>query len=72
VSNPHETRIIIHEAGVRSAVATTLANSDMHAHNTFEQPHAVTPGKPETLRVEGSLTCRFQPVSVTKLEIELV
>jgi len=43
-----------------------LASADVHAHNSFDNPHAVEP------RVERGLVRRFAPASVTKLEIQLV
>jgi len=71
VSEPRETAISIRGAAAKSGTATIVTNSDIHAHNTFEQPDVVTP---ETKPLEvngGSLTYTFSPASVTKLSIEL-
>ena len=56
---------------IKTPRATVLTSDDMHAHNTFEQPHAVEP-KALPLAVEkGRLVHRFEPASVTKLELDL-
>jgi alpha-N-arabinofuranosidase len=76
VVNPHlgearETEIKIRGASLKSATATTLAHSDMHAHNTFEQRQVVVP---ETRSIDvggGNLTYAFRPASVTKLALTL-
>ena len=76
VVNPHlsETRATeISVRGVRfkSGSATTLTNSDIHAHNTFTERDAVAP---LTKNVEANtkvLTYTFPPASVTKLAITL-
>jgi alpha-N-arabinofuranosidase len=76
VVNPHvsegrETEIGIRGAAIKSASATTLTASDIHAHNTFEQPEAVTP-QTKSLEMNGrSSVYSFMPASVTKLTLEL-
>jgi len=71
VANPsidqtREVQITLRGASVASANAVVLAATDVHAHNSFENPHAVEP------RTEPGLLRRFPPASVTKLEITLV
>ena len=67
-----ERTIRLRGASAKSVKATILANSDLHAHNTFEAPRTVEP-RSETLTASGAeFTVRIAPASVTKLEIELV
>jgi alpha-N-arabinofuranosidase len=71
VSVPREALISIRGAKIASAKASVLTDSDIHAHNTFEQKDAV---KPRTMPAEasgGTLTFSFPPASVTKLNLEL-
>ncbi|MFN7994513.1 MAG: alpha-L-arabinofuranosidase C-terminal domain-containing protein [Bryobacteraceae bacterium] len=76
VTNPsldqaRETEITIGGASAASGKAITLAASDVHAHNSFENPRAVEP-KPGPAQASGSrFTYSFPPASVTKLEIAL-
>lgn len=77
VVNPHasearETEISTRGATVRAASATVLSAADIHAHNTFAQPHAVEP-RDEQVNVgaSGRLVYRFAPASVTRLQLSL-
>lgn len=68
VSDPRETEIVIRGAKATSATATVLTASDIHAHNTFDQPQAVVPRSRE-LKEAGIFT--FPPASVTGLRFQL-
>jgi len=77
VVNPHateavEAQIVIRGAEVKSGAARVLAATDIHAHNTFDQPKAVEPrDQPGTL--SGSRPTQvFPAASVTCLQLELV
>jgi alpha-N-arabinofuranosidase len=71
VSEARETRIKVHGSEIRSAASTILANSDLHAHNTFDHRDVVAP-RDQTAEVQnGALTFVFPPASVTKLVLEL-
>ncbi|HZS03597.1 MAG TPA: alpha-L-arabinofuranosidase C-terminal domain-containing protein [Blastocatellia bacterium] len=76
VVNPHvtearETEIAVRGAKVQSGRATTLASSDIHAHNSFENPQALMPSN-ATVEVQGgALTYRFPAASVTRLQLTL-
>jgi alpha-L-arabinofuranosidase len=71
VSEPRETNIVLRGATVTSGTVTTLTNSDIHAHNTFDQPNVVVP-QSKALSVSGSsFTFTFAPASVTKLALTL-
>jgi alpha-N-arabinofuranosidase len=71
-TEPRETEIAVRGARTASARVRTLATTDVHAHNTFEQPQAVTPADGPTLDArEGVLVHRFPPASVSRLTIQL-
>jgi alpha-L-arabinofuranosidase len=76
VVNPHvsdlrEAEIAIRGAAVKSGLATVLTNSDIHAHNTFDQRNVVVP-ETKTLEITGrTLNHAFPPASVTKLALTL-
>jgi alpha-L-arabinofuranosidase len=71
VGKASETEIAVRGASVQSGSVTTLAHSDIHAHNTFEQRDVV---KPQTSAFSGSgkvVRHSFPAASVTKLELAL-
>jgi alpha-N-arabinofuranosidase len=77
VVNPHatetrETEIAVRGGAVSAARATILTASDIHAHNSFENPRALVP-KDEQVRVAtgGVFAYRFAPASVTRLQMTL-
>lgn len=71
VNKATEAEIAVRGAGMKSGTATTLTNTDIHAHNTFEQRDAV---KPQTRSVEAGakvLRHTFPAASVTTLKLSL-
>ena len=58
-------------ASVKSASAVVLTASDMHAHNTFEQPNVVQPQKLDVSVAADLLTVSLPAASVARLEITL-
>jgi len=77
VVNPHvsearETELGIRGASIKSGTVITLANSDIHAHNTFEQRNVVTPQEQDLGPGGRFVTITFPPASVTKLALTLV
>lgn len=71
VSQPSEAEISLRGALLKSGSATTLTNSDIHAHNTFAHRDVVTP-QTKGLDIKGrTLTYAFPPASVTKLALTL-
>ena len=69
--SPIETVLNLLGGSAKSVSLTTLASNDIHAHNTFDQPEAVSP-QGRTLSASGSdLTVTFEPASVNLLRIEL-
>jgi alpha-L-arabinofuranosidase len=77
VVNPHvcetrETELGVRGASIKSGTVTTLTNSDIHAHNTFDQRNVVTPQDKDLGAGGRSVTITFPPASVTKLAVTLV
>ena len=58
-------------ATIATANARTLAETDVHAHNTFDRPREVEPRDEQTRVIGGRLIHRFAPASVTRLQITL-
>jgi alpha-L-arabinofuranosidase len=70
--NAQETEINVRSAKISGVRATVLTSTDIHAHNTFEQPHAVVPVEDTKIASGSPLTYRFAPASVTRLEFDLL
>lgn len=71
VNEAREAEIVIRGATIRSAAATVLTHTDIHAHNTFAERDVVAP-KTQTLEVKGApAKFVFPPASVTKLTLSL-
>ncbi|HZR21805.1 MAG TPA: alpha-L-arabinofuranosidase C-terminal domain-containing protein [Verrucomicrobiae bacterium] len=70
-SEPRAGQINVRGATVSAGSGRVLTESDIHAHNTFEQPNAVQPRDVE-VKIGGPVfTYEFPPASVTKLELAL-
>jgi len=74
--NPHaseakDTEIVVQGATIQSARARTLAASDIHAHNTFDNPRSLEPKDVDAGLRGQALVFRFPPASVTRLQISL-
>lgn len=74
VINPDLTKPLSTQIALSGATATrvegmVLVSSDAHAHNSFEQPDAVSPLKLEVSMAEGLLSAVFPAASVSKLEV---
>jgi len=71
MSDAREAEIVVRGARVASAIAKVLSTKDVHAHNTFENPQAVEP-RDAVVKVSGeSVAFRFEPASVTSLQMTL-
>jgi alpha-N-arabinofuranosidase len=71
LSKTIDTQIALRGAVAASASATVLAASDMHAHNTFDQPSAVIPATLAITLGGGLLNVSLPAASITKLDIVL-
>jgi alpha-L-arabinofuranosidase len=71
VSQPRETVIMLRGAKATSAKAWVVAEKDIHAHNTLDQPDVVKTRTAEVKIQPGGLSFTFPPASVTKIEVEL-
>jgi alpha-L-arabinofuranosidase len=72
LSSPLDTQIALRGGDATAATGMVLDASDMHAHNTFDQPNAVK-SVPLAVSVNGGLlTVTIPPASVTKIQAMLV
>ena len=76
VVNPHaaaacDSTIAVRGATVREARATMLTADDIHAHNSFDRPAAVTPVDTPAAARGTSFVHTFPPASVTRLLLTL-
>ena len=74
--NPHvtesrDTEIVVHGAAIQSARARTLTATDIHAHNSFDNPRGLEPKDVEAPLKGPTLIFRFPPASVTRVQITL-
>ncbi len=76
VVNPHatevtEAEIVLRGASIQSGQATTLTSTDIHAHNSFDNPQALQPTSADIRPLNGSLIHRFPAASVTRLQLDV-
>jgi alpha-N-arabinofuranosidase len=71
VSQPREAEIVLRGAKAVSAKAWVVAETDIHAHNTLEQPDQVKTHTAEVSLRPGALSFTFPPASVVKIEVQL-
>lgn len=69
--NPLETEIDVRGTRISGLRAMVLSSNDIHAHNTFDQPHALEPAEEKVTGTGSPATYRFAPASVTRLEFDL-
>ena len=77
VTNPHLSEVRDAEIAVRGGRPTAvqvrvLAMPDVHAHNTFENPGVVQPRNETAVLTGGTISYRFPPASVTRMQITVV
>ena len=76
VVNPHhnqtrETEIAIRGASITSGQSRTLTSTDIHARNSFNNPHALEPKDAPVNAKGSSFVFQFAPASVTQLMFTL-
>jgi alpha-N-arabinofuranosidase len=72
IARPIEMQINLRGASAILVRQTILTDSDIHAHNTFDQPTRFVPQEPRVLPLRGdSFTYTFPPQSLTRLEMSL-
>ena len=69
LSKTVETQIALRGAAISSASGTVLAARDMHAHNTFDQPNAVTPATLAVALRGDLLNVSIPAASVTRVDV---
>jgi alpha-N-arabinofuranosidase len=70
-AQPSQAQIALRGAAIARSSGTALAASDLHAHNSFENPDAVKTAPLDTLISAGILNVSIPPASVIKLELTL-
>lgn len=71
-SQPREAELAVRGARVASASAVTLTADDIHAHNSFDEPHALEPRPAQVAEARGGIvTHRFPAASVSVLTLQL-
>jgi alpha-N-arabinofuranosidase len=72
VSEARDAQVTVRGAKLKTATATVLTHTDIHAHNTFTEKDVVAP-RTQSAEIKGDvLNFRFAPASVTKLTVQLV
>jgi alpha-N-arabinofuranosidase len=71
ITQTREAEIAIRGATVKAIKATTLIASDIHAYNSFDNPHRIEPKDEQVALKSGALVYNFAPASVTRLQITL-
>lgn len=71
INQPREAEINVSGTRINSANSRVLAEQDVHAHNTFDNPRNVEPKDAPVAVTNGRLVHRFAPASVTRLQITL-
>ena len=66
-----ETEISIRGASIRSGESRTLTSSDIHARNTFTNPHGLEPKDGSMNGSGATITYTFPAASVTRLALQL-
>lgn len=69
--NPQETEITFRGSSIAKFQATVLSARDLHARNTFEQPNAIQPSQKQSYGGGQTVNYRFEPASVSLLEVDL-
>lgn len=70
-SDARDAEISLRGAKLGSWRARTLTSSDIHAHITFDNPHALEPKDTQGTASGEGMPYRFPAASVTRLQIEL-
>jgi alpha-N-arabinofuranosidase len=70
-TEPQQAELSVRGATVRSAAGQVLTAEDIHAHNTFDIPHAVEPRAAEIHASATDFHHTFPPASITRLTLQL-
>jgi alpha-N-arabinofuranosidase len=70
-TEPRETEIAVRGGSAASVEATVLANSDIHAHNTFDHPDTIGVTSQKVQGSGAAFRYVFAPASVTRLSMNL-
>ena len=70
-SEPRLAEIALRGASIKEASMRFLTNTDIHAHNTFDQQDRVVPQAKGLSVSGGNLLVEFPPASVVALNIQV-
>ena len=71
LTGPSDTQVSLRGVTVSKAAGVVLASTDMHAHNSFENPNAIKSAPLNVTKGDGMLNVSIPAASVSKLEITL-
>ena len=71
-TEPQTAELSVRGATVRNATGQVLTAEDIHAHNTFDVPHAVEPRAAQAQASATEFSHTFPPASITRLTLQLV
>ena len=71
LKNAQETTVNVRGSRIGNASATVLTSTDMRAHNDFAQPQALEPKTQNNVPVGSPFVFKFEPASVTRLDLGL-
>ena len=66
-----ETQIMLRGRKIKTASGRVLTSSDIHAHNTFDQPDAVKPAPINATLSDGAAIVTFPQASVSTIEMTI-
>jgi alpha-N-arabinofuranosidase len=70
LNRPSDTQIAISGSKITNASGTVLSATDMHAHNTFEQPYNVKTAPLNMSLADSMVNVNLPAASVAKIELE--
>jgi alpha-L-arabinofuranosidase len=71
ISKARETEIVLRGATAKSGTLTVLSNSDIHAHNTYQEKDKVHPVTKQVNISGGTFVMEFPAASVSALQVDL-
>jgi alpha-N-arabinofuranosidase len=70
-AGPKQTHVTLRGLSLKEVKGTVLTSTDIHAHNSFENPNAVRPGDLQASITRDTVSVSLPPASVSKLRVDL-